>query len=101
MEKKKKENNENEIKQKPANEAKPTERKNTGVTEIKEQAEREDTSGKRNAINGYKKKATSQKGKSDRYHSNQSKDKQKNEQNDKKVRWKKFHHSKKRIVMIL
>ncbi|MFS0892285.1 anti-sigma factor domain-containing protein [Peribacillus frigoritolerans] len=76
---KKKENNENEIKQKPANEAKPTERKNAEVTEIKEQTEREDTSGKRNAINGYK-----EKGKSDRYHSNQSKDKQKNEQNDKK-----------------
>ncbi|MDP9742186.1 UNVERIFIED_ORG: hypothetical protein QFZ59_004016 [Bacillus sp. B2I3] len=76
---KKKENNENEIKQKPANEAKPTERKNAEGTEIKEQTEREDTSGKRNAINGYK-----EKGKSDRYHSNQSKDKQKNEQNDKK-----------------
>ncbi|MGG0248375.1 anti-sigma factor domain-containing protein [Peribacillus frigoritolerans] len=81
---KKKENNENEIKQKPANEAKPTERKNAGVTEIKEQAEREDTSGKRNAINGYKEKSNESKGKSDRYHSNQSKDKQKNEQNDKK-----------------
>ncbi|MBT2605419.1 anti-sigma factor domain-containing protein [Bacillus sp. ISL-53] len=76
---KKKENNEIEIKQKPANEAKPTERKKAEGTEIKEQTEREDTSGKRNAINGYK-----EKGKSDRYHSNQSKDKQKNEQNDKK-----------------
>ncbi|GAA1377722.1 anti-sigma factor domain-containing protein [Peribacillus frigoritolerans] len=81
---KKKENNENEIKQKPANEAKPTERKNAEVTEIKEQPEREDTSGKRNAINGYKEKSNESKGKSDRYHSNQSKDKQKNEQNDKK-----------------
>lgn len=82
----KKENNEIEIKQKPANEAKPTERKNEGteVTEIKEQTEREDTSGKRNAINGYKEKSNESKGKSDRYHSNQSKDKQKNEQNDKK-----------------
>ncbi|PCD08686.1 hypothetical protein CMV16_07305 [Peribacillus simplex] len=76
---KKKENNEIEIKQKPAHEAKPTERKKAEGTEIKEQTEREDTSGKRNAINGYK-----EKGKSDRYHSNQSKDKQKNEQNDKK-----------------
>ncbi|MCP1490901.1 hypothetical protein J2Y73_000932 [Peribacillus frigoritolerans] len=76
---KKKENNEIEIKQKPANEAKPTERKKAEGTEIKEQTEREDTSGKRNAINGYK-----EKGKSDRYHSNKSKDKQKNEQNDKK-----------------
>ncbi|MES9738940.1 anti-sigma factor domain-containing protein [Peribacillus frigoritolerans] len=76
---KKKENNEIEIKQKPANEAKPTERKKAEGTEIKEQTEREDTSGKRNAINGYK-----EKGKSDRYHSNQSEDKQKNEQNDKK-----------------
>ncbi|MBT2715359.1 anti-sigma factor domain-containing protein [Bacillus sp. ISL-57] len=82
---KKKENNEIEIKQKPANEAKPTERKNTEVTEIKEQTEREDTSGKRNAINGYKEKSNESKGKSDRYHSNQSKDKQKNEQNDKKI----------------
>lgn len=83
---KKKENNEIEIKQKPANEAKPTERKNAGieVTKIKEQTEREDTSGKRNAINGYKEKSNESKGKSDRYHSNQSKDKQKNEQNDKK-----------------
>ncbi|MCK2019698.1 anti-sigma factor domain-containing protein [Peribacillus frigoritolerans] len=82
----KKENNEIEIKQKPANEAKPTERKNAGieVTEIKEQTEREDTSGKRNAINGYKEKSNESKGKSERYHSNQSKDKQKNEQKDKK-----------------
>jgi hypothetical protein len=84
---KKKENNENEIKQKPANEAKPTERKNAGVTEIKEQTEREDTSGKRNAINGYKEKSNESKGKSDRYHSNQSKDKQKNDKkfDEKKV----------------
>ncbi|PAK44395.1 anti-sigma factor domain-containing protein [Peribacillus simplex] len=84
---KKKENNEIEIKQKPANEAKPTERKNAGieVTKIKEQTEREDTSGKRNAINGNKEKSNESKGKSDRYHSNQSKDKQKNEQNDKKL----------------
>lgn len=83
---KKKENNEIEIKQKPANEAKPTERKNAGieVTKIKEQTERGNTSGKRNAINGYKEKSNESKGKSDRYHSNQSKDKQKNEQNDKK-----------------
>lgn len=79
---KKKENNENEIKQKPANEAKPTERKNAGieVTKIKEQTEREDTNGKRNAVNGYKEKSNESKS----YHSNQSKDKQKNEQNDKK-----------------
>jgi len=84
---KKKENNENEIKQKPANEAKPTERKNAEVTEIKEQTEREDTSGKRNAINGYKEKSNESKGKSDRYHSNQSKDKQKNDKkfDEKKV----------------
>ncbi|KRF49413.1 hypothetical protein ASG97_18030 [Bacillus sp. Soil745] len=83
---KKKENNENEIKQKPANEAKPTERKNADieVTKIKEQTEREDTSGKRNAINGYKEKSNESKGKSDSFHRNQSKDKQKNEQNDKK-----------------
>ncbi|MCZ0872418.1 anti-sigma factor domain-containing protein [Peribacillus sp. AS_2] len=87
---KKKENNENEIKQKPANETKPTERKNAGVTEIKEQTEREDTSGKRNAINGDKEKSNESKGKSDRYHSNQSKDKQKNEQNDKKFDEKKI-----------
>ncbi len=81
---KKKENNEIEIKQKPANEAKPTERKNAGieVTKIKEQTERENI--KRNAINGYKEKSNESKGKSDRYHSNQSKVKQKNEQNDKK-----------------
>ncbi len=83
---KKKENNEIEIKQKPANEAKPTERKNAGieVTKIKEQTERENTSGKRNAINGYKEKSNESKGKSDSHHSNQSKDKQKNEQNEKK-----------------
>ncbi|MFK9120091.1 anti-sigma factor domain-containing protein [Peribacillus frigoritolerans] len=82
---KKKENNEIEIKQKPANEAKPTERKNAGieVTKIKEQTERENTSGKRNAI-GYKEKSNESKGKSDSHHSNQSKDKQKNEQNEKK-----------------
>ncbi|MGE7649268.1 anti-sigma-I factor RsgI family protein [Peribacillus frigoritolerans] len=82
---KKKENNENEIKQKPANEAKPTERKNAEVTEIKEQTEREDTSGKLNAINGYKEKSNESKGKSDSFHRNQSKGKQKNEQKDKKV----------------
>ncbi|CAK6471878.1 anti-sigma-I factor RsgI family protein [Peribacillus castrilensis] len=83
---KKKENNEIEIKQKPANEAKPTERKNAGieVTKIKEQTERGNTSGKRNAINGYKEKSNESKGKSDSHHSNQSKDKQKNEQNEKK-----------------
>ncbi len=83
---KKKENNAIEIKQKPANEAKPTERKNPGtqVTKIKEQTEREDTIGKRNAINGYKEKSNESKGKSDSNHSNQSKDKQKNEKNDKK-----------------
>ncbi|MCD1163283.1 anti-sigma factor domain-containing protein [Peribacillus frigoritolerans] len=83
---KKKENNEIEIKQKPANEAKPTERKNAGieVTIIKEQTERGNTSGKRNAINGYKEKSNESKGKSDSHHSNQSKDKQKNEQNEKK-----------------
>ncbi|MFB5937056.1 anti-sigma factor domain-containing protein [Peribacillus frigoritolerans] len=83
---KKKENNEIEIKQKQANEAKPTERKNAGieVTKIKEQTERGNTSGKRNAINGYKEKSNESKGKSDSHHSNQSKDKQKNEQNEKK-----------------
>jgi hypothetical protein len=83
---KKKENNEIEIKQKPANEAKPTERKNAGieVTKIKEQTERGNTSGKRNAINGNKEKSNESKGKSDSHHSNQSKDKQKNEQNEKK-----------------
>lgn len=83
---KKKENNEIEIKQKPANEAKPTERKNAGieVTKIKEQTERGNTSGKRNAKNGYKEKSNESKGKSDSHHSNQSKDKQKNEQNEKK-----------------
>ncbi|MBD8591219.1 anti-sigma factor domain-containing protein [Peribacillus simplex] len=83
---KKKENNEIEIKQKPANEAKPTERKNAGieVTKIKEQTERGNTSGKRNAINGYKEKSNESKGKSDSHHSNQSKDKQKNERNEKK-----------------
>ncbi|MFY0801552.1 anti-sigma-I factor RsgI family protein [Peribacillus frigoritolerans] len=83
---KKKENNEIEIKQKPANEAKPTERKNAGieVTKIREQTEREDTSGKRNAINGYKERSNESKGKSDSHHSNQSKDKQENEQNEKK-----------------
>ncbi|MED3758165.1 anti-sigma factor domain-containing protein [Peribacillus frigoritolerans] len=88
---KKKENNEIEIKQKSANEAKPTERKNADieVTKIKEQTERKDTSGKRNAINGYKEKSNESKGKSDRYHSNQSKDKQKNEQKDKKFNEKK------------
>jgi hypothetical protein len=83
---KKKENNEIEIKQKPANEDKPTERKNAGieVTKIKEQTERGNTSGKRNAINGNKEKSNESKGKSDSHHSNQSKDKQKNEQNEKK-----------------
>ncbi|MEB2631362.1 anti-sigma factor domain-containing protein [Peribacillus frigoritolerans] len=83
---KKKENNEIEIKQKPANEAKPTERKNAGieVTKIREQTEREDTSGKRNEINGYKERSNESKGKSDSHHSNQSKDKQENEQNEKK-----------------
>lgn len=83
---KKKEKNEIEIKQKPANEAKPTERKNAGieVTKIKEQTEREDTSGKRNAINGYKERSNESKGKSDSHHSTQSKDKQENEQNEKK-----------------
>ncbi|MEF2095245.1 anti-sigma factor domain-containing protein [Bacillus sp. CFBP9009] len=78
---KKKENNEIEIKQKPANETKPTERKNAGmeVTKIKEQTEREDTIGKRNAINGYKEKSNESKGKSDSDNSNQSKNKQKND----------------------
>ncbi|AZV60742.1 anti-sigma factor domain-containing protein [Peribacillus frigoritolerans] len=93
---KKKEKNEIEIKQKPANEVKPTERKKAGieVTKIKEQTEREDTSGKRNAINGYKEKSNESKGKSDSYHSNQSKNKQKNEQNDKKFNVKKVSSAK-------
>ncbi|TVX80789.1 anti-sigma factor domain-containing protein [Peribacillus simplex] len=85
-EEKKKENNAIEKKQKPANEAKPTERKNPGTqfTKIKEKTEREDTIGKRNAINGYKEKSNESKGKYDSDHSNQSKNKQKNEKNDKK-----------------
>ncbi|USK81691.1 anti-sigma factor domain-containing protein [Peribacillus frigoritolerans] len=93
---KKKEKNEIEIKQKPANEVKPTERKKAGieVTKIKEQTEREDTSGKRNAINGYKEKSNESKGKSDSHHSNQSKNKQKNEQNDKKFNVKKVSSAK-------
>ncbi|MED4689965.1 anti-sigma factor domain-containing protein [Peribacillus frigoritolerans] len=93
---KKKEKNEIEIKQKPANEVKPTERKKAGieVTKIKKQTEREDTSGKRNAINGYKEKSNESKGKSDSYHSNQSKNKQKNEQNDKKFNVKKVSSAK-------
>ncbi|TDL89845.1 anti-sigma factor domain-containing protein [Vibrio vulnificus] len=83
---KKKENNEIEINQKPANEAKTTERKNAGIEgiKIKEQTEREDTIGKRNAINGFKEKSNASKGKSDSYHSNRSKNKQNNERNDKK-----------------
>ncbi|MEP9406033.1 anti-sigma factor domain-containing protein [Peribacillus frigoritolerans] len=93
---KKKEKNEIEIKQKPANEVKPIERKKAGseVTKIKKQTEREDTSGKRNAINGYKEKSNESKGKSDSYHSNQSKNKQKNEQNDKKFNVKKVSSAK-------
>ncbi|MFJ8068983.1 anti-sigma factor domain-containing protein [Peribacillus sp. NPDC096447] len=93
---KKKENNDIEIKQKPANEAKPTERKNAGmeVTKVKEQTEREDTIGKRNAINGYKEKSNESKGKSDSDHSNQSKNKQKNAKNDKKFDVKKVSSAK-------
>ncbi|WHY58005.1 anti-sigma factor domain-containing protein [Peribacillus simplex] len=81
---KKKENDEIEIKQKADNEAKTTERKSPGieVTKIKEQTEREDTIGKRNAINGYKDKHNESKGKSDSYHTNQSKNMQKNEQKE-------------------
>ena len=92
---KKKENNENEIKQKPANEAKPTERKNAGmeVTKIKKQTEREDTNGKRDAINGHKEKSNETKGKSESDHSNQSKNK-KNEKNDKKLDVKKVSSAK-------
>ncbi|MGG0411275.1 anti-sigma-I factor RsgI family protein [Peribacillus simplex] len=84
---KKEENNPIEIKEKPVNEAKPTERKNPGTqsTKIKEQTEREDTIGKRNAINGYKEKSNESNGKSDSYHSNQSKNKQKKEKNVKKI----------------
>ncbi|WHY98938.1 anti-sigma factor domain-containing protein [Peribacillus simplex] len=83
---KKKENDEIEIKQKAANEAKPTERKGPGTqfTKIKEQTERVDTIGKRNAINTNKEKSNKSKGKSDSDHSNQSKNKQKNEKSDKK-----------------
>ncbi|TKH04132.1 anti-sigma factor domain-containing protein [Peribacillus simplex] len=93
---KKKENNEIEINQKPANEAKPTERKNAGmeVTKVKEQTEREDTIGKRNAINGYKEKSNESKGKSDSDHSNQSKYKHKNEKIDKKSDVKKVSSAK-------
>ncbi|MDP1420039.1 anti-sigma factor domain-containing protein [Peribacillus simplex] len=81
---KKKENNAIEIKEKPANEAKPTERKGPGTefTKIKDQTEREDTIGKRN---GYKEKINESKGKSDSDHSNQSKNKQKKEKNVKKI----------------
>ncbi|PEZ81589.1 anti-sigma factor domain-containing protein [Bacillus sp. AFS017274] len=84
---KKKENDAIEIKQKPANEAKPTERKGpaTQFTKIKEQTERVDTIGKRNAINGNKEKSNKPKGKSDSDHSNQSKNEQKNEKSDKKI----------------
>ncbi|MGW6664613.1 MULTISPECIES: anti-sigma-I factor RsgI family protein [Peribacillus] len=93
---KKKENNEIEIKQKPANEAKPTERKNAGmeVSKIKKQTEREDTIGKRDAINGHKEKSNETKGKSESDHSNQSKNKQKNEKNDKKFDEKKVSSAK-------
>ncbi|MCK1984152.1 MULTISPECIES: anti-sigma factor domain-containing protein [Peribacillus] len=90
---KKKENNEMEKKQKPANEA---ERKNAGmeVTKIKEQTEREDTNGKRNAKNGDKEKSNESKGKPDSDHSNQSKYKQKNEKHDKKFDVKKVSSAK-------
>ncbi|MFJ7508215.1 anti-sigma factor domain-containing protein [Peribacillus simplex] len=83
---KKKENDAIEKKQKPANEAKPIERKKPGAqfTKIKEKTEREDSIGKRNAINGYKEKSKESKGKSESNHTNQSKNKQKNEKNDKK-----------------
>lgn len=93
---KKKENNEIEIKQKPANEAKPNERKNAGmeVAKIKEQTEQKDTIEKRDAINGYKEKSNESKGKSDSDYSNQSKNKQKNEKNDKKFDVKKVSSAK-------
>ncbi|MFE4140329.1 anti-sigma factor domain-containing protein [Peribacillus sp. YIM B13472] len=93
---KKEEKDEIEIKQKPANEAKPTERKEPGTqfTKIKEQTERVDTNGKRNSINGYKDKSNKSKGKSDSDHSNQSKNKQKNEKNDKKFDVKKVPSAK-------
>ncbi|MDQ0879834.1 anti-sigma factor domain-containing protein [Peribacillus sp. V2I11] len=92
----KKENNAIEKKQKPANEAKPTERKKPGTqfTKIKDKTERKDTIGKRNAINGYKEKSNESKGKSDSNHSNQSKNKQKNEKNDKKFDVKKVPSAK-------
>ncbi|MBO0997110.1 anti-sigma factor domain-containing protein [Bacillus sp. SD075] len=83
---KEKENNAIEKKQKPANGAKPTERKSPEMqfTKIKEKTGREDTIGKRIAINEYKEKSNKSKGKSDSDHSNHSKNKQKNEKNDKK-----------------
>ncbi|MBT2649502.1 anti-sigma factor domain-containing protein [Bacillus sp. ISL-34] len=93
---KKQEINEIEIKQKPANEAKPAEQKNkeTKTVKIKEQTEREDTIGKRNAINGYKEKSNESKGKSDSDQSNQTKNMQKNEKNAKKSDVKKVSSAK-------
>jgi Anti-sigma factor N-terminus len=94
--KKKKENTAIEIKQEPVNEAKPTERKDPGtqLTKNKEQTERGNTIGKRNDINAYKEKSNKSKGKSDRYHRNQLKNKQKNEKNDKKFDVKKVSSAK-------
>ncbi|MGE6609239.1 anti-sigma factor domain-containing protein [Peribacillus sp. NPDC076916] len=93
---KKKENDAIEIKKKPANEAKPTERKEPGTqfTKIKEQTEQVDTIGKRNAINVYKEKSNKSKGKSDSDHSNQSKNKQKNDKSNKKFDVKKVPSAK-------
>ncbi|WP_349729572.1 anti-sigma factor domain-containing protein [Peribacillus frigoritolerans] len=93
---KKKENDAIEIKKKPANEAKPTERKGPGTqfTKTKEQTEQVDTIGKRNAINVYKEKSNKSKGKSDSDHSNQSKNKQKNDKSNKKFDVKKVPSTK-------
>ncbi|MGE7903924.1 anti-sigma-I factor RsgI family protein [Peribacillus sp. NPDC094092] len=94
---KKKENDSTEIKKEPANEAKPTEKKGPEkqFTKIKEQTERVDTIGKRNAKNENKEKSKA-KGKSNSDHSNQSKNKRKNEKNDKKSEVKKVPIAKKK-----
>ncbi|SNT45403.1 Anti-sigma factor N-terminus [Bacillus sp. OK838] len=96
VEEKKKENNTtNELKQKSVNEAKPNEQKNLGTPSDQNngKTKSEDKNGKRNEINDFKKKSMESKGKpvsNQNNHSNQFKDKQKNEKEDKRLDGKRY-----------
>ncbi|MGG4266632.1 anti-sigma-I factor RsgI family protein [Peribacillus simplex] len=90
VEEKKKENNPNELKQKSVNVVKPTEQKKQGTpsAQNKEKPKRENKNGKPNEINDFKGKSMESKGKpvsNQNNHSNQLKDKQKNEKEDKRL----------------